>query len=220
VLVSCRTLPAELRPQQLKGLAQFSIGQRISVALCHHHQIEAVQEGAVATEAFAHQALDAVAVYGAAELLAGNGKSKPRRLIAIGSGQDGETSIVYAARPLEDLSELTGLQQSGGAWKPLAQGKQSKKDDLLRGQAGTALGTAGLDDLATIRSSHAGTEAMVAGALQAAGLKSAFHDGDPELSVSGQTSRRTKNSRPAERGGKVIDWRPAVNQSAVKHPRQ
>jgi hypothetical protein len=45
-----------------------------------------------------------------------------------------------------------------------------------KGESGSALRAARIDHFATTTGRHAGTEAVVAGALQAAGLKGTFHD--------------------------------------------
>jgi hypothetical protein len=47
-------------------------------------------------------------------------------------------------------------------------------------ETGTTLGTTGIDDLAAATGSHAGTEAVSAGALQITGLKSTFHGRNPD----------------------------------------
>ena len=60
-----------------------------------------------------------------------------------------------------------------GSWN------QSAEADLGRGasgrESGAAFGTAGIDDLTTATSRHAGAESVGPGTLDSAGLKSAFH---------------------------------------------
>lgn len=61
-------------------------------------------------------------------------------------------------------------------------------------QAGTALGAASLDYLATTNSAHAGAKTVGTGTFDTAGLKGSFHDSDVQF--------RYTTKHPGFRGGK------------------
>jgi len=185
-------------PQPIQGITQRCVAEIECLATGHDHQVQAVQGLAAMAEAFAYQPLETIAVDSVACLLAGDSQTEPRRLAIVGPGKNGEVSVLGTLRPLEDPSEFVGLQQAGGAWKIPARDQQL---GLLGSQAGAALGAACLDDLAAIGGGHAGTETVGAGALQAAGLKCAFHDAVP-ISECVETSRRTRIAGPAKKAGK------------------
>lgn len=114
----------ERGPQALQRGGKIGITERCGITSGHHHQVQPLERGPALAEAFAHQALDPVAVNGAAQLLAGDRQAEARGLAAVAPGENGETAVLNAARPLEDTPELAGLQQSGGAGEPLSQGGQ------------------------------------------------------------------------------------------------
>lgn len=106
------------------------------MAAGHHDQVQAMQGILVMAKTFANQPFQAVAIYGPAGLLPGDGKTQPGSFAAVGSGKYGEVWIGDATCPLEDLPELAGLQQTGSAWKSPIQGKQQR---LTEGSGGRGL---------------------------------------------------------------------------------
>lgn len=109
-VLSFRSLHRQQPPESLKGEIQFPVVTGESLAACHHHKVIALQFFLVMAEAFAHAPFEAVAIDGPAGLLLGNRQTETGGLLAIGPGEYGEVLVGRAARPLEDLPELAGLQ--------------------------------------------------------------------------------------------------------------
>src|SRR6185437_625851 len=91
------------------------------------------------------------------------------------SGRRGDRCSCATLRSRRPDAAATRAAGRQGAWRARR----------LRDQALAALGTAGVEDLATVGGGHAGTEAVGASALELAGLEGPLHGLAPKGSVCG-----------------------------------
>lgn len=160
-----------------------------------NHVISGTKPAAPETKCFTCLAPKPIAITGAAHGTARDRQSQPRDR----SGVRWRSSVMKAKKPVGDAGargkhapELVTAKQSGAAreamrrspWfaRGIGHRNAAARSAPTRRSGRQALATAGaprVDDGAAGTGGHAGAKAVTAGALEATGLESAFHDSRP-----------------------------------------
>lgn len=141
-------------------------------------QIHPGQVAAPQAEGLAGDPLDAVALHGKPYVTLANRQPEAGRTGLLATPvQQRQMATADAPRVIEDMAVRPAGQQSGGAWKALADGvrRHAGRRSTLRRQTLAALGAARIDDLATATGGHAGTKTVGPRANESTGLKGALH---------------------------------------------
>jgi len=151
------------------------------------------------TEAFTNQTLQSIAIDRPPDLFLRNRQAQPRRLLPGPDGQYREVRICRTFRAREHPFEFWRSQQARGTRESIVRNAPGPNSG---DQAGTALRAACIQHLATTSCGHAGTKTVGTSTLDAAGLKSTFHDRYSEQLDREITGPVKLNRRHAKRGQK------------------
>ena len=152
------------------------------------------------SEAFTNQTLQSIAIDRAPDLFLRNCQAQPRRLLPGPDGQYREIRICRTFRAREHPFEFRRSQQAHPTRESIVRNAPAPESG---DQAGTALGAACVQHLTTTSCRHAGTKTVGTSALDAAGLKSTFHDRCSEQLYREITGPAKLNRRHAKRGQKL-----------------
>lgn len=133
----------------------------------------------VQAERLTKQSFDAVTLCSKSDVLLGNHQTQTRRSLAIGNSQDQQLRTGYLIKRLSEYRLVICCCKQPQMFAKAIFGHVRRLMPLSGRQFGTTPCTATLENQATTTGSHAGTETVVAGALQHAGLESSFHSGCP-----------------------------------------
>lgn len=166
-----KSLLSQPLPVLLKRSEQGGVVRLFYARSCQDDDIQSPEHILLPAETFPDQALDSVAIHRAADMLLGYCQSQPGRFPpVVTSCEHSEMSVRGTYRIGEYLFIIPGAQQPGMA------GKTFGRDGFRSGsQTGTALGAAGIDNLAAAPGCHAGAKTMGTGTLEITGLKCTFH---------------------------------------------
>ncbi len=108
----------------IQGMQQAWIAGVMGGMAAKHYNIQAGQLLPVTTKALAHQTLDTISSNGGLDIALADGKPEPGIFTAIGRCQNQQTLIHgFAPGIIEDALEISPIQQSQLAGKPLGPGR-------------------------------------------------------------------------------------------------
>jgi len=93
---------------------QFRIGALLHCGAAHHHEIEPATARNLLAKVLAHQALDAIAIHGPAQLFPGDSQAEagPSPLSATRPCENGEESVGRLQRPVEDTPKVRRAEKT------------------------------------------------------------------------------------------------------------
>ena len=171
---------------RVEARVQFLVRCQGRCRLVHDHQVEAVEVCLVEPKGLPDNSLDPIARRRLPAVFLGDSEPQAGGCVLPVARQYRKTFIPAApcffenAIEIGPVTEPLGLSEGMAAARNQGARYQTAVAAVrLRRQACTTLGAAPLDDLAARLGSHTGAEAVGTGALEFAGLESAFHRSKP-----------------------------------------